>query len=126
MKTGLASRIGQCGDAAMKLAATTIERACLNSSLLGPFRNRFAHNCGRINVASVGDLLVHFLVGGTCRCHCLATCIVNQLGIDMSVAAKNRQTRLHGSPMDPLADAKLSSLPLSPDRSFVVHCYSAF
>ena len=94
----------------MILEGSTIKTSSLNSSRLGTFRQAFANQLGSRLVATIYAIGTNFFFDRAASHQSPPRLIIDQLGVDMRVAAKYRQARTLGSAMHALADAEFASL----------------
>ena len=104
----------------MVLVRAAIEADLLYSRLDCSLRNRLADDRGSIAVSTVTDLLDQFLVERAGRGNSRAAGIVNHLATEMSITAKDTQSRFLLASSNPGADMPLAPLPLLADKLLLV------
>ena len=110
----------------MILAMTAVERHLLDPSGLSALGDYFTHGFGCLAVATVLDRASDFFVHGARRGQRFARLVVDQLHVDMFVAARNAQSRPIPGAADTLSHAKSSTLASLTNFPFVVHRFQAF
>jgi len=113
--------IGKGSNAAMKFAMSPIQRTRVNARLLRPFGDRLADNGSRVLISAIRNRFGQLFVLRSGRGHGLAARIIDELGINVTVAPKNAQARSRRIAANSLAHAKPPSLPLFANSSFVIH-----
>src|SRR5262245_43810878 len=103
LQPGLAGGVGQGLDAAVVLEAAPVEDHRLDPLLLGPAGDELADRLGRGHVGSL--LLLEVLVHGGRGAQGLARLVVDDLGVDVGLAAEDGQARPPGRARQPAADA---------------------
>jgi hypothetical protein len=92
-QTGLARRFGQFGNPTVKLISTPIEFNLGDPRSFGSLGDRLTNEfCGSA-IASHFDLFPQIFVARTGRRQCAPCLIVDNLAIDMAIAAENGHTR---------------------------------
>ena len=120
-QTGLAGGISQRSHAAVVFVLTTIENHLLDAGLDGSLGNRFAHSRRGRPVSAVANFFSKLGVLRAGAGQGPARLIVNDLGVNILMAAEDAQPRPQGISLQPVAHANCPSLALSYDSSFVFH-----
>lgn len=93
LQSTFAGGIGEFGDSAVKLVGSSVKAGFGDTGSNRTFGDRRADDFRSIAVATVTDLFCEGLVPGACRGECSSCFIVDQLAIQMLVAAPNAQSR---------------------------------
>jgi hypothetical protein len=123
LESRFSRRFGQGRNAAMILVIATIEHDFLNTSLDSPLGDRFANRCRRRLVAAISDAFAQRRIATAGRDERLAGGIVDDLGVNILMAAEDSQPRPDGVALDSVANADRSSLALSQYLSLVLHVF---
>src|SRR4029450_3358175 len=93
LEPGLAGGIRQGLDAAVVLEAAPVEDHRLDSLLLGPVGDERSHRLGRGHGGALARLFLQVLVQGGGRAQRLPRVVVDDLRVDVGLAAEDGQAR---------------------------------
>src|SRR5207248_1576842 len=111
-ETALSGGICQRCNPAMVTIATAVERDLFNSLFEGADGEGLADLHGRRLVSAILPFGADFDFGGTGRHEGVSSLVVDDLGINMLIAAEDRKPRAQAAAADVLADAPRPDLPL--------------
>src|SRR5262249_10477833 len=111
LQPALAGGVGQGLDPPVVLEPAAVEDHGLDPLLLGPGRDQRAHGLGRGHVRAPIRLRPACLVGRGGRAGRLALLVVDDLDVDVALAAEHGQPRPRGRARDLLADARADAVP---------------
>src|SRR5687768_2858674 len=104
LETALAGGVGKGLDAAVVLEAAAVEDHGLDALFLRARRDQRADRLGGGDVGPALGVLLQRLVEGRRRAHRLAGAVVDDLRVDVRLAAEHRQPGTLGRARDLLAD----------------------
>ena len=105
----------------MKLVITAVEYDLLNARFQSPLSDGLAYGCCGGLVAAITQILPKNLITATDRNQGLTLGVIDNLGVNVLVAAKNRQTRPGSVTLQAVADADRPPLTLSQYLSLMLH-----
>jgi hypothetical protein len=117
----LAGRVCQCLYASVIFAMSSVEGDKVDPGCFGAGRNRLADGRGGVPVSAVADVFLQVGIQCAGRGQGRALRVVDQLGVNVFVAAENRQPRPLGRAADRLAHAPSAALSQASYCSFVNH-----
>ncbi len=112
---------GQFGHATVKLVSPPVESNSCNAGSFRSFGNGDADQLGCVPISTVGNLARQGLVACTCRRQRSAGFVIDQLTINMFVAAANAQPRTVAATANLVAGAFGSPPALSIDYFLSAH-----
>lgn len=123
MESAFTRSLGQRLNSSVILAASSIEDDFFDTFVEGSFGDRFSDFLGTIAIAAIGARSTERLLDRACRNEGDTLGIVDDLHVNMFIAAKNRQSRSAvRRPPDLISYAEISTFPAFGEFLTCSHC----